>query len=125
MFIRDEFSRIGKLFVDQDDITPAQAAARLAGHRIALAWGTDVAASPTLQAAVLTAAAVAARCFPGAVSLHTLFGSTIPMLLPWSAVGSLEEAASEAAPRLLITDRSVAKDTSTTLVFGKRSDVAA
>lgn len=60
-------SRISKLFVDRDDLPLGEALVRRQAHRITLFCGSDVAASYTLQLAVLTAASVATRCFPGAV----------------------------------------------------------
>ena len=61
------FSRISKLFVDRDDITVSEALARREAHVVSLICGTDVGTSYTLQLAAVTAAALANRCFPGAV----------------------------------------------------------
>jgi hypothetical protein len=60
-------SRISKLLADRDDLPLPEALLRRQGHRLTLTCGQDVASSYTLQLAVLTATAVASRCFPGAV----------------------------------------------------------
>jgi hypothetical protein len=64
-----ELSRISKLFVDRDQATPETALALRKQHAITLLCGEDVASSHTLQLAVLTAASIATRCFPGAVKV--------------------------------------------------------
>lgn len=63
----DEFSRIDKLFVDRDEEDPAAARTRRAEHGVVLRLGSELVNSAPHQAALLTAANVAARCFPGAV----------------------------------------------------------
>lgn len=60
-------SRISKLFVDRDDMNVPEALLRRQNHSVTLICGADVEGSYTLQLAVLTAASLAARCFPGAV----------------------------------------------------------
>ncbi len=60
-------SRISKLFADRDATVPDDALQRRSKHTVTLVCGSDVAASRTLQLAVLTAARIAVRCFPGAV----------------------------------------------------------
>ena len=60
-------SRISKLLVDRDAITPQEARARREAHKVTLVCGADVGASYTMQVAVLTAAGLTARCFPGGV----------------------------------------------------------
>jgi hypothetical protein len=62
-----ELSRISKLLVDRDRASAEAALARRKGYAVTLLCGEDVASSYTLQLAVLTAASIAARCFPGAV----------------------------------------------------------
>src|SRR6266852_3292487 len=49
--------------------TDETALARRKGYSLTLLCGEDVAASYTLQLAVLTAAGIAIRCFPGAVQI--------------------------------------------------------
>ena len=62
-----QLSRISKLFVDRDQASAEAALARRQEFAVTLLCGDDVACSYTLQVAVLTAASIAARCFPGAV----------------------------------------------------------
>jgi len=66
----DSMGRIAKFFVDRHQVPLEDAEARLAGFRLVLACGPEVLVSPTLQAAVLTAANAGSRCFPGGVSLY-------------------------------------------------------
>jgi len=60
-------SRISKLLVDSSALSTQEALARRERFAITLRCGTDVEQSRTLQLAVLTAANIAARCFPGAI----------------------------------------------------------
>ena len=62
-----ELSRISKLFVDRDQASTESALARRQEFAVTLLCGDDVAGLATLQVAVLTAASIAIRCFPGAV----------------------------------------------------------
>lgn len=62
-----ELSRISKLFIDRDQASPDAILARRQAFGVTLACGDDVASSYVLQLAVLTAASIAVRCFPGAV----------------------------------------------------------
>ena len=65
----DTFSRISKLFIDTQQLSPEGASERRAACRIDLICGPEVVRSRTLQAAVATAIRTAARCYPGAVGL--------------------------------------------------------
>lgn len=60
-------SRISKLLVDRNGDDPRKVLARRRGFTVTLKLGDDVASSRSLQLAALTAARLAARCFPGAV----------------------------------------------------------
>jgi len=62
-------SRISKVLVDRVEITTEEALARRELYRITLYCGPDIAQSRTLQLAVLTAANIANRCFPGAIRI--------------------------------------------------------
>lgn len=64
-----KLSRVSKLLVDADQLTAGEAQARRERFPVMLRCGLDVGHSRTLQAAVLTAAAIATRCFPGAVKV--------------------------------------------------------
>jgi hypothetical protein len=80
-----ELSRISKLLVDRDQASAEAALARRQGYTVALCCGDDVASSYTLQLAVLTAASIASRCFPGAVRVISApVLANAPLLLwPW------------------------------------------
>lgn len=64
-----KLSRISKLLIDAGQATADEAKALREDFAITLRCGPDVAQSRTLQTAVLTAAGIAARCFPGAVTV--------------------------------------------------------
>jgi hypothetical protein len=80
-----EISRISKLLIDGDQADADAVLARRQAYAVTLNCGDDVASSYTLQLAVLTAAAIASRCFPGAV--RTAISPTLanaPLLIwPW------------------------------------------
>ena len=65
----DNISRISKLLIDRDKLSPDAALSRRKDFAVTLVSGDDVARSYTLQLAVLTAARIATRCFPAAVHL--------------------------------------------------------
>ncbi len=62
-------SRISKLLIDRNEASAIAALARRRTYGVTLCCGDDVGSSYTLQLAVLTAARIASRCFPGAVRL--------------------------------------------------------
>jgi hypothetical protein len=80
-----DFSRISKLLLDRDHASAEAALKRRQEYTVTLCCGDDVASSYTLQLAVLTAASIACRCFPGAV--RAVYSPTLakaPLLLwPW------------------------------------------
>ncbi|MAT67944.1 MAG: hypothetical protein CMJ58_00290 [Planctomycetaceae bacterium] len=78
----DSYSRIAKLFVDRDDLSVDDARRQLEQFRLVLRCGPEVASSPTLQAAALTAANVANRCFPGGVRVD--LARDFPLRVPWT-----------------------------------------
>ncbi|MCW5765164.1 MAG: hypothetical protein KIT68_04225 [Phycisphaeraceae bacterium] len=65
----DTLSRIAKLFIDRDDELPEEVEVKRKAQRVSIVCGPELQASTAMQAAVLTAAAAASRCFPGAVSV--------------------------------------------------------
>jgi hypothetical protein len=77
------FSRISKLLVDRDATSIRDALARRQQCSVTLSCGSDVAQSYTLQLAVLTAANIANRCFPGAVRLALPSGLANAPLIVW------------------------------------------
>jgi hypothetical protein len=80
-------SRISKLFVDGGQLSAVEALARREEHMVVLKCGADVAHSRTLQLAVLTAANIAGRCFPGAVRFSLDPGLADAPLLVWPQIG--------------------------------------
>ncbi len=64
-----DLSRISKLLVDREQVSPEVAQERRQGFSITLCCGADVSDSYTLQLAVLTAASIAHRCYPGSTKV--------------------------------------------------------
>ncbi len=94
-------SRISKVLVDGDQMTTDAVLARRKLYRVALQCGPDVAQSSTLQLAVLTAANIANRCFPGAVKIVLEPSLETAGLLLWA---SIEQTFGQALTDLLGTD---------------------
>ena len=80
-------SRISKLLLDRDDTPVSQALASRRSHTVWLVCGSEVGKSYTLQLAVLTAAAVSTRCFPGAVRVVLPERLAESRLLLWPTLG--------------------------------------
>lgn len=80
-----EISRISKLLIDQDQAEANAVLARRQAYAVTLCCGDDVAESYTLQLAVLTAASIATRCFPGAVrtTLSPRLADAPLLIWPW------------------------------------------
>jgi hypothetical protein len=76
-------SRISKLLIDRTSMTTDDAFSRRSLYRVTLHCGADVARSRTLQVAVLTAASIANRCFPGAVRIALDPAAADEPLLLW------------------------------------------
>jgi hypothetical protein len=82
-----KFSRISKLFADRDQTDVEVALARRQEYAVTLLCGDDVGRSYTLQLAVLTAANIANRCFPGAVRIGLEPRLREAPLLLWPSLG--------------------------------------
>lgn len=80
-------SRISKLFADRDQTSVETALERRKSHNVTLVCGTDVGGSYTLQLAVLTAARIAVRCFPGAVRIALPEALCQAQLRVWPSLG--------------------------------------
>jgi hypothetical protein len=93
-----KLSRISKLLVDLDERTTQEALIRRQQYAVTLRCGPDVAKSHTLQVAVLTAATIANKCFPGAVQVALDGGLAEAPLLIWP---SLKETLGQALACLL------------------------
>lgn len=77
-------SRIDKLFVDRDAAEAQASRVRREAFRVAICCGRDLAGSYTLQLTTLTAAALAMRCFPNAVSVVLDERTGFARLLVWA-----------------------------------------
>jgi hypothetical protein len=113
-----ELSRISKLLIDRDQASAEAVLARRQKFAVALCCGDDVASSYTLQVAVLTAASIACRCFPGAVRV---VGSrqlvAAPLLVwPWRKLTFGEAVAEILGPGA--TDCGGAAPAPRALIFG-------
>ncbi len=80
-----QLSRISKLFLDRDETPAEDAFARRQKYCVTLRCGPDVEKSYLLQLAVLTAANIANRCFPGAVrvALERKLAEAPLLVWPW------------------------------------------
>jgi len=96
--IDTDLSRISKLFADRDQESAAAALARRKTFDVTLVCGDDVAGSYTLQLAMLTAARIATRCFPGAVRIA--LSATLKMA-PVRAWPALEQSFAHALGDIL------------------------
>ncbi len=76
-------SRISKLLIDRDQSDAGDVLARRQRFTVTLLCGGDVSKSYVLQLAVLTAANIASRCFPGAVRAALPPGLAAAPLLVW------------------------------------------
>lgn len=87
----DQLHRLVKLALDTGEAQSLEEAERLfAGYRLAIDIGPDVAGSPTLQAAVLTAVNTARRSFLGGVGVAG--DLDVPLRIPWGRCRTLAEA---------------------------------
>jgi hypothetical protein len=82
-----QLSRISKLFLDRDGTPEDVVLARRQQHSVTLRCGLDVQKSYILQLAVLTAANIANRCFPGAVRIALEQELARAPLLVWPSLG--------------------------------------
>jgi hypothetical protein len=96
-----QLSRISKLFIDRDEATAESVLARRQRHGITLRCGSDIEQSYTLQLAVLTAANIANRCFPGAIRVALESRLAEAPLLVWP---SLNQTVGQALVGLLGPD---------------------
>lgn len=90
----DQLHRLVKLALDSGEVATLEEAERLfAGYRLGVAVGRDAAASPTLQAAVLTAVNAGRRGFLGGVSVAGALD--VPLRVPWRECRTLAEAVAD------------------------------
>ena len=114
-----ELSRISKFFVDRDQATVVEALARRQGFTVTVVCGPDVEGSYVLQLAVLTAVAIANRCFPGAVRIALDRRLAQAPLLFWRVLGlSFGEALARLAGAAALVDPKGRERVARTVVFG-------
>lgn len=83
--------RTVKLALDTGEVSSVEEADHLfAGYRLLLEAGPEIARSPTLQAALLTAVNTGRRCFLGGV--HIAGNLDVPLRVPWYQYRSLKDA---------------------------------
>ena len=112
------FSRISKLLVDRDETAVEAVLDQRRGYSVTLRCGGDVARSYTLQVAVLTAANVAARCFPGALRIVLEQGLADAPFLPWKFPNcTFGQALASIAGPAAVMDQAGSFE-GTTVVFG-------
>jgi hypothetical protein len=100
MYIGDELNRSVKLAMDTGEAaTPEEARRIFEGYRLAVGVGTDVADSPTKQAALLTAVNTARRCFLGGVEVVNCPDAAL--LVPWQGCRTLREAVADLQGKLV------------------------
>jgi hypothetical protein len=89
--IGDNLHRLMKLIMDTGEVSTLEEAQQLfAGYQLVLDVGSDVALSPTLQAAVLTALNTGRRCFLGGV--HVAGDLDFDLCIPWRKCRTLGDA---------------------------------
>lgn len=112
-------SRISKLLVDRDAVTTEVALRRRRQHAVALCCGPGVAASRTMQLAVLTASETARRCFPGAVTIHCDPAVGAASCLPWPRLGqTFGQALTNILGQDAVTARPYSGASGRVLIFG-------
>jgi hypothetical protein len=94
IFEPDTVHRLVKLAVDAGEVTSFDEAERLfASYRLGIDVGADVANSPTLQVAVLTAVNTARRSFLGGVQVSG--DPEMPLQVPWRRCRTLGQAVAD------------------------------
>src|SRR6266566_3927284 len=89
--IGDDLHRLVKLAMDSGEVSTLEQAKELfAGYQLGLEIGPDVATSPTMQAAVLTAVNTGRRCFLGGVQV--VGNLDVDLRVPWRKCRTLAEA---------------------------------
>jgi hypothetical protein len=116
----DSLGRIAKLFIDRDDASLEEATAALANFRVILRCGPEVSSSPTLQAAVLTAANIARRCFPAGLRLQGVQDG--PIYVPWPAGRTFPDAIVDVAGDACLEPLDSTWDYAISIAFGTVED---
>lgn len=110
----DNLNRVAKILVDSGEApTVEQALDMLKGYALTVEIGPDIARSPTLQAAVLTAVNAGRRCFLGGVQV--VGDVDVDLKVPWQSCKTLRDAitdlwgevtpiAASGRPRMIVGD---------------------
>jgi hypothetical protein len=121
MLSPDEFSRTQKLLVDRDNLSLEEASAKFQALEVLLICGPEVKSSPTLQAAVLTAANLANRIQPGCVIIDASDDvRSSSLFVPWPAA-TFGEALLQTAPQARFGKTSSSR---LSIIFGTRQEIA-
>ncbi len=87
----DDLHRVIKMALDSGEVTSiAEAEQLFGGYQLCIEVGNNVAVSPTLQAALLTAVNTGRRCFLGGVRVAG--NLDVDLLIPWLRCRTLSEA---------------------------------
>jgi hypothetical protein len=98
----DALHRTTKLALDTGEVSSIEEAVRLfEGYRLLLEVGPDVASSPTLQAALLTAVNTGRRCFLGGVQV--VGNLDVALRVPWRRCRTLADAIIDLQGKLAAT----------------------
>jgi len=98
--IQDELSRTVKMLIDSGEASSIEDAYKVfTGYRLRVAVGSDVATSPTLQAALLTVVNTARRCFLGGVKVAGV--PDAELLVRWKNFHKLGDAMADLGGELV------------------------
>lgn len=116
-----EISRISKLFIDLQQAETDAVLKRRQTYVVTLSCGDDVARSYTLQIAVLTAAIVGIRCFPGAIRavVSPRLAAAPLRVWPWLGLTFGQALAQIIGPHAIAAELPL---TSRVLVFGAAAE---
>ncbi|MBB4373763.1 hypothetical protein GGD63_006591 [Bradyrhizobium sp. cir1] len=116
-----EISRISKLFIDLEQADTDAVLRRRQTYMVALNCGDDVAPSYTLQLAVLTAAIIGIRCFPGAIRavVSPVLAAAPLRVWPWLGLSFGQALAQIIGPDAVAAEVPIA---SRVLVFGAAAE---
>lgn len=105
---REVLSRIDKLFMDRQGMSPGESQLRRKQHRLTVLVGDDLGISPGLQLTLLTAVNLGARCFGSRVVVHASAAVWLaPCLVSTFSGMTLADALSELGGTPAVTSGSI------------------
>ncbi len=113
----ENYCRLARAVLERFGGSYAQAMETLGKFQLNLICGEEIARSPALQAALLTAVNTGKRAFLGGVSVE--LPSHVELLVPWPGAGFLNEIVESLGARLTAANHS---DRSHTLYFGAAAE---